>query len=72
MSNNFRRQRGRAAALARYRDPADPELLDARRRMHEEAFLEALTKAVAKAPALSVELRQRAIKVMSFSGEWTQ
>lgn len=69
MPSNFHYQRGRAAALARYRDPADPELLDARRRMHEEAFLEALGKAAAKVPALSVELRQRAIRFLSVNGE---
>lgn len=71
MPNNFRHQRGRVAALMRYRDPADPELLDCRRLMHEEAFLEALKKAVAKAPALSTELQQRAIAILSADGEWT-
>ena len=72
MPNNFRVQRGRAAVLTRFRDPADPELLDARRRMCEEAFLEAITKAMAKAPGLNADLRQRAIALLSIDGERAQ
>jgi hypothetical protein len=63
--NPFRVHRGRAAVLTRHRDPADPELLDARQRMREESFLEAITKALAKAPPLDDHLRQRAIVLLS-------
>ena len=72
MPNHFFIQRGRAAALTRFRDPADPELLDARRRMSEESFLEAIAKALAKAPGLSPELRQRAIRLLSVNDERVQ
>lgn len=72
MSNNFRRHRGRVAALTRYRDPADPQLLDAQRLMHEEAFLEVIRKAVADVPTFTIELRQRAIKLLSVNCKWTQ
>ncbi len=65
MSKTFRVRRGRAAVLTRYRDPADPELLNARRLMREEAFLEAIAKALAKAPPLDDQLRQRAIVLLS-------
>jgi hypothetical protein len=70
--NNFRIQRGRAAVLTRFRDPADPELLDARRRMREEAFLEAIAKALAKAPPLKADLRQRAIDLLAVHRDRTQ
>ncbi len=69
MSKQFRVQRGRAAILTRYRDPADPELLDARQRMREEAFLEAIERALAKAPPLDRHVLQRALALLSVDGE---
>ena len=69
MPNAFRVHRGRAAVLTRYRDPADPELLDARQRMREEGFLQALEKALAKAPSLDQHVRQRALALLSVDGE---
>jgi hypothetical protein len=67
--NQFRVHRGRAAVLTRYRDPADPELLDARQRMREEAFLEAIGRALAKAPPLDERLRQRALALLFVDAE---
>ena len=65
MSTSFRVQRGRVAVLTRFRDPTDPELLDARRRMGEEALVEAVAKAVAKAPPITSSLRQRVLNLVA-------
>lgn len=53
------RERGRYAALLRSRAADDPELLEARRRMREEAFVAAVRRALAKAPPITPTLRAR-------------
>jgi hypothetical protein len=64
MSSDFPKERGLVAALTRFRDPADPELLDARRRMQEEALVASLAVAVAKAPPITTALRQRLLDLL--------
>jgi hypothetical protein len=59
MSIGFYAARARVAGLARYRQPNDPELAAARRRMREERLVHAIYKALAKAPPVTPELRAR-------------
>jgi hypothetical protein len=47
----------------------DPALVDARRRMEEESFLIAISRAIEKAPPLTLELRHRAIDLLAVSEE---
>ena len=65
MSTNFPRERALVAVLTRHRHPADPELLDARRRMGEESLILAVSNAVAKAPPITPELRGRVLNLLA-------
>lgn len=65
MSTNFPRERARVAVLTRHRPPADPELIDARRRMGEESLIVAVSNAVAKAPPITPELRRRVLHLLA-------
>jgi hypothetical protein len=60
-----RAHRARVAALSRYRDAADPELVEARARLHEEAFLAAVERALRTAPPIRPELRDRVMDLLS-------
>ena len=64
---NFYEARARVAVLTRYRDPNDPELVAARRRMHEEVLVDAITKALAKAPPMTPALCDRVIALLATS-----
>jgi hypothetical protein len=61
----YRQARGRYASLTRDRAPNDPELLAAKRTMQEIALVNAIDKALAKAPAMTDELRARIIGRLS-------
>jgi hypothetical protein len=54
-----RRERGRYAALLRSRSADDPDLLEARRRMREEAVVNAIERTLRSSPPLTTELRAR-------------
>ena len=69
MPTNFHVERARVAVLTRYRDPDDPELLAARRRMQEEALVTAISKALAKAPPMTDQLRARIFALLPSSQE---
>ena len=64
MLTNFLRERARVAVLTRHRDTADPELLEARRRMGEEALVLAVGHAVAKAPPITNDVRLRLLNLL--------
>ncbi len=54
-----RRERGRYAALLRSRAADDPDLLEARRLMRQEALVNAIERALKNSPPLTTELRAR-------------
>jgi hypothetical protein len=57
--------RARAAVLTRYRSDDHPELLDARQKYGEERLLDAVERALAAAPPLTDEVRQRIVGLLS-------
>ena len=59
-----RRERGRYAALVRSRSADDPELVEAHRRMREEALVGAIQRALMKAPPISQQFRRRLIALI--------
>ena len=67
VSTNFRAERARVAVLTRYRHPDDPELLEARRRMREELLVDAVTKALSKAPPLTPAVCDRISALLATS-----
>ena len=69
MPTTFRVERARVAVLTRYRNPDDPELLTARRRMHEEVLVDAITKALTKAPPLTPTVCDRIISLLLATSE---
>lgn len=52
-------QRARVAALARYRPPDDPDLLDAKRDLRESRLAEHIAHSVAEVPPLTDTQRSR-------------
>ena len=68
LSTNFPRERALVAVLTRHRHPADPELIDARRRMGEESLIVAVSNAVAKAPPITPEIRRRVLSLLAVAG----
>ena len=68
LSTNFSRERARVAVLTRHRHPADPELIDARRRMGEESLIVAVRNAVAKAPPITPEISRRVMNLLAVAG----
>jgi hypothetical protein len=58
-------RRARVAALARFRDAVDPELTLARAQMGEEVFGAAVERALASAPPMRPEVRDRVIALLS-------
>jgi hypothetical protein len=65
MELTFLQARGRYASLTRDRPPGDPELVAAKHTMQEEALVIAITRALAKAPPMTEELRARIIALLS-------
>lgn len=51
--------RNRHAALKRFRSADDPDLIEARTRLSEEAFVGAVERALAAAPPVRPEVRGR-------------
>lgn len=58
-------QRARVAALTRYRDASDPDLIEARELLYEEAFVAAVERALRTAPPIRPELRDRVMGLLS-------
>jgi hypothetical protein len=65
MPLTFGQARGRYASLTRDRPPNDPVLLAARHEMQEAALMNAVEKALAKAPPMTDELRARILGLLS-------
>lgn len=61
----FYRERARYGALRRSRQPNDAELLNAQHTMQAEALVEAINRAMKKAPPMTPELRERVIALLS-------
>lgn len=59
------RERGRYAALFRSRDSDDPELLEAHRRMREEALIAAIQRALKNGPAVTGDVQDRIVGLLS-------
>ena len=55
--------------LSQTRSADDPVLIDARRRMEEESFLIAVSRAIDKAPPITPELRQRVVELLMATTE---
>jgi hypothetical protein len=55
--------------LTQTRSADDPVLIDARRRMEEESFLIAVSRAIDKAAPITPELRQRIIDLLAATTE---
>jgi hypothetical protein len=51
--------------LTQCRSADDPVLIEARRRMEEESFLIAVSRAIDKAPRITPELRQRVVDLLA-------
>jgi hypothetical protein len=65
MELTFLQARGRYASLTRDRAPDDPELVAAKRTMQEIALVNAIERALTKAPPMTDELHQRIIGLLS-------
>jgi hypothetical protein len=57
--------RGKTGGLAGHRPEEDEELAEARLRVQELVFVDAVKKALKKAPPLTDELRQKIIAMLS-------
>ena len=55
----FYRERAKVGSLTRSRQPDDPELVAARAVMAEESLVDAIAKALSKAPSLTRAVRER-------------
>jgi hypothetical protein len=62
---NYPTHRARVAVLTRYRDADDPELATARVQMHEERFVAAVERALASAPPITPQVRDRVIALLA-------
>ncbi len=60
--------RAKAAALSRSRDPNDPELLDARRRLAAAVLEQHVARVVSLAPPLTQEQKSRIASLLSGGG----
>jgi hypothetical protein len=61
----FYQERARYGALVRSRQAGDPELVAARALMAEESLVDAINKALAKAPPLTPAVRERILGLLS-------
>jgi hypothetical protein len=64
-TTNVNARRARVAALARFRDSADPDLAEARLRLDEERFVAAVERALNVAPPLRPEVRDRILVLLT-------
>jgi hypothetical protein len=60
----YTHHRARVAALRRYRAPHDSEVVSERQLLAEEKLVNAVERALAKAPPLSDEVRSRIIGLL--------
>jgi hypothetical protein len=68
-TNSFRVHRARLASLSRSRPPDDPELVETRLCMQQEVLVNAITRALRKAPPMTPQLLKRIIAVISDRAE---
>jgi hypothetical protein len=68
-TNSFCVHRARLASLSRSRSPDDPELVNTRLCMQQEVLVNAITRALQKAPPMTPQLRERIITVISECAE---
>jgi hypothetical protein len=61
---DFCRSRGAVGSLNRSRQADDPELLAARSLMAEDSLVDAVAKALKKAPPLAPQARERVIALL--------
>jgi hypothetical protein len=64
-SSEYRETRARYSSLRRHRDADHPDVIEARRSMEEAALINAIQKALAKAPQLSDQFRARIAALLS-------
>lgn len=64
LPTTFHAERARVTVVTRYRDPDDPELIAARRRMNEEHLVDAISKVLAKAPPMTPAVCDRIIALL--------
>jgi hypothetical protein len=63
-TKTFYRERAKVGSLSRSRPSDDPELLTARSLMAEESLVDAVAKALRKAPPLAPQARERVIALL--------
>ena len=68
-TTSFHVHRARLASLSRSRPPDDPELVETRLCMQEEVLVNAITRALQKAPPMTPQLRERIIALLPSSQE---
>ncbi len=68
-TTSFHIHRARLASLSRSRPPDDPELVETRLCMQEEVLVNAITRALQKAPPITPQLRERIIALISDRAE---
>ncbi|MCX5044641.1 hypothetical protein OG921_15840 [Aldersonia sp. NBC_00410] len=61
----FYKARSAVGNLTQSRSADDPVLIEAQRRMAEESFLIAVSKAIDKAPPVTPELRRRVVDLLA-------
>lgn len=59
--------RARTAALTKHRPLDDPELVAARLELQQQVLLDAVAKALAKAPPMTAETRARIVALLSIA-----
>lgn len=67
-SNSVQSKRALVGALTRFRPADDPDLATAREQMAEEKFVAAVERALAAAPPIRPEVRDRVIGLLSTTG----
>ena len=64
-TSTFRSERARYASLTRSRPADDPELVASRQRMHEQGLIDAIDRALQKAPPITGKVHERIIALPS-------
>lgn len=71
MPTSLTSQHATVAILARHRPADDPQLVSARAQLREDVLINAVERALAKAPPLTPEVRQRVIGLLSTTPDVT-
>jgi hypothetical protein len=66
---SIRAHRARVAALSRYRNVCDPELVQAREGLREVAFIAAIERALAAAPPITSAIRAQVLALLPANGD---